>query len=169
MLVICVPIYHNLPQTVSSLRVGICLDTCCVLVSALARCSPKSLLLPGNKVRLMSYSFVVRWARVGANETGVETVRAASPAWPMKASHAHSCMFPPFCHMMTRPFGMVEAQDERNWAVEWLNEEGLPQQPTYPSRTVMWIRNRCVLYWIITLAYPNQNNSHCQEFPEFCP
>ena len=62
----------------------------------------------------MSYSFVVRWDRVVANEAGVETVRAASLAWPMTASHAHSCMFPPFCQMMTRPFGMVEAQDERN-------------------------------------------------------
>ena len=66
----------------------------------------------------MSYCFVVRWDRVVANQTGVETVSTAPQAWPMKTSHAHSFMFSPFCKMMTRPFGMVEAQMKGTWAVE---------------------------------------------------
>lgn len=62
----------------------------------------------------MSYSFVVRCDGVLANEMGVETFSAASQAWPMKTSQAHSCMLSPFCQMLKRPYGMVEAQDERN-------------------------------------------------------
>lgn len=70
-------------------------------------------LLPGNREKLTSYSFVVRCDRVLAKRTG-----AVSQACPMKTSQELSYMFSPVCQMMTVPCGMVKAQDKGTWAVE---------------------------------------------------
>ena len=82
--------------------------------------------------------------------------------------HIPAC-FPLSARWWQGPLGWWRHKMKGTWTVEWPSEEGLPQQPTYPSRTVMWTRNKCVLCWVITLVYPDQKNSHCQEFPELCP
>ena len=68
--------------------------------------------------------------------------------WPgpwQPLMHTPAC-FPLSARWWQGPLGWWRHKMKGTWAVKWLNEEGLPQQPTYPSGTVMWIRNKCVLY-----------------------